>query len=53
MSTKTRFAWLTKYWIWIVIVLAFVGLHFFGHMGHMGPMQHNAPSAHRSGISND
>ena len=38
--------WRSANWIWVVVVAAFVGLHFFGHMGHMGgmgPMQHDGP----------
>jgi hypothetical protein len=27
-------AWLTANWVWILIAIAFVGMHMFGHGGH-------------------
>ena len=29
-------AWLTANWFWVVIFVAFIGLHLFGHGGHGG-----------------
>jgi hypothetical protein len=26
--------WLTGNWIWLVLIAACVGMHFFGHGGH-------------------
>lgn len=28
--------WLTENWFWILVFVAFVGLHMFGHGGHGG-----------------
>jgi len=28
--------WLTENWLWILIGVAFIGMHFFGHGGHGG-----------------
>lgn len=28
--------WIAQNWVWIVVALAFVGLHMFGHGGHGG-----------------
>lgn len=27
-------AWLTSNWFWILIAVAFIGMHMFGHGGH-------------------
>ncbi len=28
--------WIAQNWVWILVGLAFVGLHLFGHGGHGG-----------------
>ena len=28
--------WLTANWLWILVFIAFVGMHMFGHGGHAG-----------------
>lgn len=28
--------WIAQNWVWIVVALAFVGFHLFGHGGHGG-----------------
>ena len=29
-------AWFTANWFWVLIFIAFVGMHLFGHGGHGG-----------------
>ncbi len=29
-------AWLTANWFWVLILIAFVAMHLFGHGGHGG-----------------
>lgn len=29
-------AWLSQNWFWVLIAVAFVGMHLFGHGGHGG-----------------
>lgn len=29
-------AWLAENWVWVLIGIAFIGLHLFGHGGHGG-----------------
>ncbi len=28
--------WLSQNWIWVVVFVAFIGMHLFGHGGHGG-----------------
>ncbi|MGK2926251.1 MAG: DUF2933 domain-containing protein [Lysobacterales bacterium] len=32
--------WLTQNWFWILIFVAFIGMHMFGHGGHGGHAGH-------------
>lgn len=32
--------WLTENWFWVLIFIAFIGLHMFGHGGHGGQGGH-------------
>jgi len=32
--------WIAQNWVWIVVAVAFVGLHLFGHGGHGGHGSH-------------
>ncbi len=38
--------WLTQNWYWVVIGIAFVALHMFGHGGHGGHSKPNEPDKH-------
>jgi hypothetical protein len=29
--------WIAQNWIWILLAIAFVAMHLFGHGGHGGP----------------
>jgi len=29
-------AWLTANWFWVLILIAFIAMHMFGHGGHGG-----------------
>lgn len=29
-------AWLAQNWFWVLIFVMFIGMHLFGHGGHMG-----------------
>ncbi|HEA53117.1 hypothetical protein LCGC14_1287360 [marine sediment metagenome] len=33
--------WLAENWIWLLVGIAFVGLHLFGHGGHGGHGGHD------------
>jgi hypothetical protein len=33
-------AWLTANWFWVVIFIAFIAMHLFGHGGHGGHSGH-------------
>lgn len=33
-------AWLTENWFWILIFIAFIAMHMFGHGGHGGHGSH-------------
>jgi hypothetical protein len=33
--------WLSANWVWILIAIAFVGMHMFGHGGHGGHGGHD------------
>lgn len=32
--------WFTANWFWVVIFIAFIGMHLFGHGGHGGKAGH-------------
>ena len=33
-------AWLTANWFWVVVFIAFIAMHVFGHGGHGGHSGH-------------
>ena len=33
-------AWLTENWLWVLIFIAFIAMHMFGHGGHGGHRGH-------------
>lgn len=33
-------SWLSENWIWVLVAIAFVALHLFGHSGHGGHGSH-------------
>lgn len=33
--------WLTENWFWVVVGIAFVAMHLFGHGGHGGHGNHD------------
>jgi Protein of unknown function (DUF2933) len=39
-------AWFTANWFWVLIFIAFIAMHMFGHGGHSG---HGAGDRQRSG----
>ncbi len=42
--------WLTENWLWVLLGIAFVGMHLFGHGGHGGHGKQDdtdKPSGHR------
>ncbi|MFV2054820.1 MAG: DUF2933 domain-containing protein [Thiohalomonadales bacterium] len=42
--------WLAENWIWVVIGVAFIAMHIFGHGRHGGHGKHddsNKPSSHQ------
>ncbi|MEO6192973.1 MAG: DUF2933 domain-containing protein [Thermoanaerobaculia bacterium] len=39
-------AWLTANWFWLLIFIAFIAMHMFGHRGHRG---HGGHSGHSGG----
>ena len=41
-------AWLTANWFWVVIFVAFVAMHLFGHGGHGGHGGHRQGDRQRS-----
>ena len=41
-------AWLTANWFWVVIFVAFVAMHLFGHGGHGGHSGHGEGDRQRS-----
>lgn len=32
--------WLSENWVWVMIGIAFIGMHIFGHGGHGGHRGH-------------
>lgn len=47
--------WLIANWFWVLIGVAFVGMHFFGHGGHGGHGRRHRPKnvAEDAGSSGD
>ena len=41
--------WLSQNWVWVLIGIAFIGLHFFGHGGHGGHGGNDASSTGAKG----
>lgn len=41
-------AWLTANWFWVLILIAFIAMHLFGHGGHGGHSGHGGGDRHRS-----
>lgn len=46
-------AWLAANWFWVVVGIAFVAMHMFGHGGHGGHRGHGAANRQRSGGNKD
>ena len=40
--------WLTANWFWVVIGVAFIAMHLFGHGGHGGHNGHSGGDRQRS-----
>ena len=40
--------WFTANWFWVVIFIAFVAMHLFGHGGHGGHSGHGGGDRQRS-----
>ena len=36
-------AWLTANWFWVLIFIAFIAMHMFGHGGHGGHVTDDRP----------
>lgn len=32
--------WLSQNWVWVLVFVAFIGMHLFGHGGHGGHGRH-------------
>lgn len=41
--------WLGQNWFWVVVLVAFVGMHLFGHGGHGGHGGGGCGGGHRHG----
>jgi Protein of unknown function (DUF2933) len=41
-------AWFTANWFWVLIAIAFVTMHVFGHGGHGGHSGHGGGNRQRS-----
>ena len=37
--------WLNENWTWLLLVIAFVAMHLFGHGGHRGHSAHGGRSS--------
>jgi hypothetical protein len=42
-------AWLAENYFWVLIFIAFISMHLFGHGGHGGHGGHAGSDRHRSG----
>ena len=45
---RTVMEWLTANWFWLVIFIAFVAMHMFGHGGHGSHGDHGKGDGQRS-----
>ena len=41
--------WFTANWFWVLIFIAFIAMHMFGHGGHGGHSGHGGGGRQRSG----
>ena len=41
-------AWFTANWFWVLVFIAFVAMHMFGHGGHGGHSGHGGGDRQRS-----
>lgn len=41
-------AWFTANWFWVLIFIAFIAMHLFGHGGHGGHRGHGGGDRQRS-----
>ena len=41
-------AWVTANWFWVLIFIAFIVMHMFGHGGHGGHSRHSGDNRQRS-----
>ena len=41
-------AWFTANWFWVLIFIAFIAMHMFGHGGHGGHSGHGGGDRQRS-----
>ena len=46
-------AWFTENWFWILIFIAFIAMHMFGHGGHGGHGSHGGGDPNRSADQTD
>lgn len=42
-------AWFAANWFWVLIFIAFIAMHVFGHGGHGGGHRHHGSDTARSG----
>ena len=45
--------WVTANWFWVLIFIAFVAMHMFGHGGHSGHGGHGGGAQQRSGAEGE
>ena len=43
--------WLTANWFWVLIFIAFIGMHTFGHGGHGGGIRQRSKDQNERGES--
>ena len=46
-------AWFTANWFWVLVFIAFVAMHMFGHGGHGGHSGHGGGDRQRSRDENE
>ncbi len=46
-------AWFTENWFWVLIFIAFIAMHMFGHGGHGVRSGHDGGDRQRDGNGND
>ena len=42
-------AWFTANWFWVLVFIAFIAMHMFGHGGHGGHSGHSGHSGRGAG----